>query len=245
MNPYVFEPGVRPSAAVEGSHARFPLARVFCLGRNYPWSDSDSTPRSEPLFFMKPASSVIEAGDALAFPPLTEAFCHEIELVVAMGKEGAHLTVDSALDHVWGYAAGLDLTRRDLQLVAKAAGQPWECAKAFDGSAPITPIVPVSVCGHPQAGAIWLKVNGVERQRSDLQRQTWSVAEVISLISRYVTLQAGDLIMTGTPAGVDTLAPGDLIDAGIDGIGRIAVRVGPMPSSHPFNLEVGESHHAQ
>ncbi|MDV7210930.1 fumarylacetoacetate hydrolase family protein [Azotobacter beijerinckii] len=223
---YVFEPTIVPSLPVDKSHERFPVSRVFCLGRNYHWGDALNTKREVPVFFMKPATSVINAAGELAFPPLTEEFCHEIELVVAIGKGGFDISEEHALEHVWGYAAGMDLTRRDMQMAAKAAGHPWEPAKAFDGSAPITPIVPASRSGHPTQGAVWLHVNGAERQRSDLESQIWSVAEVISQLSRSVTLRAGDLIMTGTPPGVGALQPGDAISGGIVGIGQFEVVVG-------------------
>jgi fumarylpyruvate hydrolase len=173
---------------------------------------------------------VIEAEAQVDFPVQTDEFCPEIELVVAIGTGGMDIPEARALEHVWGYAAGLDMTRRDLQMAAKAAGQPWEAAKAFDGSAPVTAIVPSARIGHPEQGAVWLEVNGAERQRSDLSAQIWSVAEVVSQLSRSVRLEAGDLIMTGTPPGVDPLQPGDLVSAGIEGIARLQVRVGPRPT---------------
>jgi fumarylpyruvate hydrolase len=221
----LFSPAVA-SLPIAGSNQRFPVARVFCLGRNYHWGDSLGQPRNVPLFFMKPASSVIEAVGEVQYPPQTNEFCHEVELVVAIGTDGFQISAHQALEHVWGYAVGLDLTRRDLQMAAKAIGQPWEAAKAFDGSAPVTPIVPVSRIGHPAQGAVWLSVNGVERQRSDLAAQIWSVAEVVSQLSQSVRLKAGDLIMTGTPPGVAALVPGDVITAGVDGIGQLQVTVG-------------------
>ena len=225
MNDFVFTPAPQPSLPVVGSQQRFPVGRVFCVGRNYPWSDGQ--PRTAPLFFMKPASAVIEAHGEIAYPPHTEEFCHEIELVVAIGSGGADIPESQALAHVWGYAAGLDLTRRDLQRAAKQAGLPWEGAKAFDGSAPVSAIRPVGHQGHPQRGAVWLQVNGSERQRSHLQSQLWSVAQLISQLSATITLLPGDLIMTGTPEGVAALQPGDLISAGVDGVGQIEVRVAP------------------
>jgi fumarylpyruvate hydrolase len=213
---------------VKGSDQRFPVGRVFCLGRNYHWGPPNAI-RERPLYFMKPASAVIDAVGQIDFPPMTDEFCHEIELVVAIGIGGARIAPERALEHVWGYAVGLDLTRRDLQKAAKAVGQPWEAAKAFDGAAPMTPIVPVDPFGHAEQGAIWLSVNGVERQRSDIGQQIWSVAEVVAQLSQYITLSPGDLIMTGTPIGVDALQPGDLIIAGVEAIGEIEVRVGPRP----------------
>ncbi|MBN6776186.1 fumarylacetoacetate hydrolase family protein [Pseudomonas granadensis] len=231
MTEYVFTPDLPATLPVLGSAQRFPVGRVFCVGRNYPWPDSQGQSRQPPVFFMKPASNVIDAVGEVAYPPLTEEFVHEIELVVAIGEGGANIPEDQALAYVWGYAAGLDLTRRDVQLAAKSKGLPWEGAKVFDGAAPMTAIVPVSRGGHPE-GELWLSVNGEERQRDSLDNQIWSVSEVISRISRSVALRAGDLIMTGSPAGVDALQPGDLISAGIDGIGQLEMRVGARPQ--PF-----------
>ncbi|WP_435037078.1 fumarylacetoacetate hydrolase family protein [Pseudomonas neuropathica] len=226
MTEYVFTPDLPVTLPVVGSEQRFPVGRVFCVGRNYPWPDAVGQSRQPPVFFMKPASTVVDAVGEVAFPSLTEDFAHEIELVVAIGEGGANIPESEALAYVWGYAAGLDLTRRDVQRAAKSNGLPWEGAKVFDGAAPMTAIVPVSRAGHPE-GELWLNVNGEERQRDSLDSQIWSVAEVISRISRSVALRAGDLIMTGSPAGVDGLQPGDVINAGIDGIGQLQMRVGP------------------
>ncbi|VVN44626.1 Fumarylpyruvate hydrolase [Pseudomonas fluorescens] len=226
MTEYVFTPDLPVTLPVVGSEQRFPVGRVFCVGRNYPWPDAVGQSRQPPVFFMKPASSVVDAVGEVAFPSLTEDFAHEIELVVAIGEGGANIPENEALAYVWGYAAGLDLTRRDVQRTAKSNGLPWEGAKVFDGAAPMTAIVPVTRAGHPE-GELWLNVNGQERQRDSLDSQIWSVAEVISRISRSVALRAGDLIMTGSPSGVDGLQPGDLISAGIDGIGQLEMRVGP------------------
>ncbi|CAI8773524.1 fumarylpyruvate hydrolase [Pseudomonas sp. IT-347P] len=228
MTEYVFTPDLPVTLPVVGSAQRFPVGRVFCVGRNYPWPDAVGQSRQPPVFFMKPASNVVDAVGEVAFPSLTEDFAHEIELVVAIGEGGADIPESEALAYVWGYAAGLDLTRRDVQRAAKSNGLPWEGAKVFDGAAPMTAIVPVTRAGHPE-GELWLNVNGQERQRDSLDSQIWSVAEVISRISRSVALRAGDLIMTGSPAGVDGLQPGDVINAGIDGIGQLEMRVGPKP----------------
>ncbi|QHF51324.1 MULTISPECIES: fumarylacetoacetate hydrolase family protein [Pseudomonas] len=226
MTEYVFTPDLPVTLPVVGSEQRFPVGRVFCVGRNYPWPDAVGQSRQPPVFFMKPASTVVDAVGEVAFPSLTEDFAHEIELVVAIGEGGANIPESEALAYVWGYAAGLDLTRRDVQRAAKGNGLPWEGAKVFDGAAPMTAIVPVTRAGHPE-GELWLNVNGQERQRDSLDSQIWSVAEVISRISQSVALRAGDLIMTGSPAGVDGLQPGDVINAGIDGIGQLEMRVGP------------------
>jgi fumarylpyruvate hydrolase len=226
MTEYVFTPDLPVTLPVVGSKQRFPVGRVFCVGRNYPWPDAVGQSRQPPVFFMKPASNVVDAIGEVAFPSLTDDFAHEIELVVAIGEGGANIPESEALAYVWGYAAGLDLTRRDVQRAAKSNGLPWEGAKVFDGAAPMTAIVPVTRAGHPE-GELWLNVNGEERQRDSLDSQIWSVAEVISRISRSVALRAGDLIMTGSPAGVDGLQPSDVINAGIDGIGQLEMRVGP------------------
>ena len=230
MTEYVFTPDLPVTLPVAGSQQRFPVGRVFCVGRNYPWPDIQTQGQSRipPVFFMKPASTVVDAVGEVAFPALTEDFAHEIELVVAIGEGGANIPESQALAYVWGYAAGLDLTRRDVQRTAKSNGLPWEGAKVFDGAAPMTAIVPVTRSGHPD-GELWLNVNGEERQRDSLDSQIWSVSEVISRISQSVALRAGDLIMTGSPAGVDGLQPGDVINAGVDGIGQLEMRVGQRP----------------
>ncbi|WDY59272.1 fumarylacetoacetate hydrolase family protein [Pseudomonas sp. PSKL.D1] len=232
---YLFNPPATVSLPIEGSTARFPVGRVFCLGRNYPWPESAGPAPSEPVFFMKPASNVVEAQGELPFPPLTDEFCHEIELVVAIAEGGANIPPEQALDHIYGFAVGLDLTRRDHQRKAKSEGLPWEGAKVFDASAPMTAVVPASQRHWPLDGALWLKVNGQERQRAHLGSQTWPLAEVISRLSRQLPLRPGDLIMTGSPPGVAPLNPGDVIDAGIDGIGELQLRVGPRPTGQAAN----------
>lgn len=254
MSKYVIPPFERSSLAVAGGAGRFPIRRVFCIGRNYPWpvaggngvgtgqrpaaiSTSASTPASAPIqipaldreppfFFMKPADAVVPAEGQVAYPPQTNDFCHEIEMVVAIGKDGEDIVPDQALEHVWGYAAGMDLTRREIQAQAKQKGQPWEGAKAFDASAPSTALVPASETGHPEAGAIWLNVNGVERQRGDLADLIWPVKDLISFLSHSVVLKAGDLIFTGTPYGVGALQPGDVVEGGVDGVGQFTLTIG-------------------
>lgn len=221
------------SLPVTGSSARFPVGRVFCIGRNYRWSPDEAAATDMPAWFMKPASAVVAAQGTLPYPPDTVDFCHEVELVVAMGRGGRDIAPAAVeAQHVWGYAVGLDMTRRDLQQQAKRAGGPWEPAKAFDHSAPCTPIVPVAQCGHPRQGPIWLTVNGQERQRADLagpKGLIWPVAELVALLSRSVALAPGDLIYTGTPAGVGPLQPGDAVHAGVQGIGELRMAVGPRP----------------
>jgi len=229
MSDYVFAPHATPSLAVAGESARFPIRRVFCVGRNYSEHAREmghDPDREPPFFFMKPADAVVPASGVVAYPPLTEDLHHEVELVVAIGEVGKNIEPNHALAHVWGYGVGLDLTRRDIQAQAKKLGRPWDWAKGFDESAPCTALHRVSSLGHPQRGAIWLKVNEVERQRGDLADQIWSVPEVISHLSRSVALRAGDLIFTGTPAGVGALLPGDRISAGIDGLDTFELSIG-------------------
>ncbi|WP_341523404.1 fumarylacetoacetate hydrolase family protein [Pseudomonas sp. G.S.17] len=228
MSEFVIAPVETPSLAVEGTSSRFPIRRVFCVGRNYSEHAREmghDPDREPPFFFMKPADAVVAAEGSIAYPPLTQDLHHEVELVVAIGKGGVDIAPQDALDHVWGYAVGLDLTRRDLQGVAKKAGRPWEWGKAFDQSAPATPLVPVSRIGHPDKGLIWLDVNGAERQRGDLADQIWSVKDVIAYISQSVALKAGDLIYTGTPAGVAALQPGDVLTGGVEGIGQFSLTI--------------------
>jgi fumarylpyruvate hydrolase len=228
MSEFVIAPVEIPSLAVDGTTSRFPIRRVFCVGRNYSEHAREmghDPDREPPFFFMKPADAVVAAEGSIAYPPLTQDLHHEVELVVAIGKGGVDIAPQDALDHVWGYAVGLDLTRRDLQGVAKKAGRPWEWGKAFDQSAPATPLVPVSRIGHPDKGLIWLDVNGAERQRGDLEDQIWSVKDVIAYISQSVALKAGDLIYTGTPAGVAALQPGDVLTGGVEGIGQFSLTI--------------------
>ncbi len=229
MTDFVIQPAPQASVAVTGSEARFPIRRVFCVGRNYAaharemGKDPDREP---PFFFTKPADAVVPADGAVPYPPLTENLHHEIELVVAIGKPGTNVSPEKALDLVWGYGVGVDLTRRDLQDEAKKMSRPWDWSKSFDASGPCGPLQPVSAIGHPSAGSIWLKVNGETRQQGDLSELIWPVADVIAYISEAVTLQPGDLIFTGTPAGVGALNPGDVVTGGVDGIGEIAFTIG-------------------
>lgn len=202
----------------------FPVRRVYCVGRNYAEhvKEMGNDLRDAPFFFAKPADAVVIDGGSIAYPPQTADLHHEIELVVAIGRDGTGIGEHAALDHVYGYAAGLDMTRRDLQALAKKAGRPWTMAKGFDQSAPIGSIAPASVIGHPAKGAITLSVNGAERQRGDLSEQIWSVPETIAFLSRLVTLRAGDLIMTGTPAGVGAVRRRDVLEGAIDGVGTVS-----------------------
>jgi fumarylpyruvate hydrolase len=238
MTEFAFAPSPRPTLAVAGSAVLFPVGRVFCIGRNYHWGpDAPTTPRELPTWFMKPASAVVPAEGVLPYPPGTGDFCHEVECVVAIGRGGSDIDPAQVEEHhIWGYAAGLDLTRRDLQQQAKRIGGPWEASKAFDHSAPCTPLVPVAACGHPRHG-VWLAVNGIERQRADLSGLLWPIPELVAMLSRSVALMPGDLVFTGTPAGVGPLLPGDVVTAGVTGIGQLSMTVGAMPvaSTHaPF-----------
>lgn len=217
--------------AITGSEELFPVNRVFCVGRNYAaharemGKDPDREP---PFFFMKPACAVVQAGAAeisIPYPPMTSNFHHEIELVVTIAKGGKDIPVEQALEHVHGYAVGLDMTRRDLQLDARDKGRPWEFGKSFARSAPIGPVHPATRVGHLSAAGISLTVNGQPRQSSDIAKLIWSVAESISYLSRYETLEPGDVIMTGTPEGVGAVAAGDVMRGHIDGLGDIIVRV--------------------
>ncbi|SDP54938.1 fumarylpyruvate hydrolase [Rhodoferax sp. OV413] len=227
MSSFIFPAPAPTTLPVTNSTAVFPVGRVYCIGRNYRWSQDEATSPEMPAWFMKPANAVVQAQGALPYPPSTDDFCHEIELVVAIGRGGRNIAAAQVeAHHIWGYAAGLDLTRRDLQQQAKRAGGPWEAAKAFDHSAPCTPLVPVTVCGHPKQGAIWLTVNGMERQRADLADLLWPVPELVAMLSRSVTLAPGDLIYTGTPAGVGSLQPGDVVQGGVADIGQFSMTVG-------------------
>jgi fumarylpyruvate hydrolase len=222
---YAIAPPDITTVAVAGMDAAFPVGRVFCVGRNYAehavemGHDPDREP---PFFFMKPAGAVVPPG-TLPFPTRTEDLHHEIELVVALAEGGRDIPVDGALDHVFGYAVGLDMTRRDLQGEAKKMGRPWDMAKGFDQSAPMGEIRAVEDIGHPDKGAVWLRINGEPRQEGDLDQQIWKVPETISFLSTLVELRPGDLIMTGTPKGVGRVEPGDRLEGHIDGVGDLSV----------------------
>jgi fumarylpyruvate hydrolase len=220
MNAFCFPPPGVPSVAVAGTEARFPVHRIYCVGRNYAdhVREMGAEPeRAPPVFFMKPADAVVANGTAVPYPPATANLHHEVELVVALGRGGAGIEARAALEHVFGYAVGNDLTRRDLQAAARERGQPWDTAKGFDASAPIGAIRPVAQ-GHLAHGRIWLQVNDVLRQESDINQMLLDVPGIIAALSRLYTLRAGDLIFTGTPAGVGALQPGDRVAGGIDGL---------------------------
>ena len=227
MNSVVPVPVV-PTIPIHGSESVFPVRRIYCIGRNYAEHAREmgmDPIREPPFFFGKPNDVVAPGGGAIAYPPATANLHYEAELVVALLKGGRDIAVADASAHIFGYAVGIDLTRRDLQAKAKDKGQPWDTAKGFDQSAPISPITPVSHCGLLGTGSIWLSVNGVEKQRGDLAQMTWSVPEVIAHISGFVALAPGDLIFTGTPAGVGPIVRGDLVRCGIDGLGELEIRM--------------------
>ena len=226
---YVFPAPEQASLAVRGSDARFPIRRIFCVGRNYAaharemGKDPDREP---PFFFTKPADAALDTPCTIAYPKLTQNLHHEIELVIAIGKGGAEIAEADVMDHVWGASVGLDLTRRDLQMEARDMGRPWDWGKAFDQSAPIAPIVPIAEVPSVETGRIWLAVNGETRQDADLSDLIWSVREHVSVLSRAMTLAPGDIVMTGTPAGVSAVVAGDVITGGVEGIGELEVTIG-------------------
>lgn len=225
---FVVEPAPVVSVAVRGSFARFPVRRVYCVGRNYAEHTREmghDPDRELPFFFQKnPDNLVLDNGD-FPYPSMTSNVHHEVEMVVAIGKGGSDISVDKALDHVYGYALGLDMTRRDLQNEAKKTGRPWELGKAFEHSAPMTDIVTVDKVGHLAKGTIWLKVNGEVKQQGDLDQLIWNVPEIIAHLSTIFELKAGDLIMTGTPAGVGAVNRGDVMEGYCEGIGSITAKV--------------------
>ena len=225
---YVIEPQPMPALAVVGTDQRFPIHRVYCVGRNYydhaieMGHDPDREP---PFFFQKNPDNVIPSGGDFPYPAQTKDVHHEIETVVAIGKGGTDIPVERALEHVYGYGVALDMTRRDLQAEAKKLGRPWEVGKAFEASAPCSALVPASKIGHPTQGAVWLKVNGQLKQNGDLNQLIWKVPEMIAYLSTLFALQPGDLILSGTPAGVGPVVRGDRLHGGVEGIGEIEIRV--------------------
>jgi fumarylpyruvate hydrolase len=223
---YVIEIGATPSLPVAGSDARFPVGRIYCVGRNYAEHAREmghDPNREPPFFFMKAANSIVQSGSAIAYPVQTKDVHHEIEMVVAIARGGKSIPVEKALEHVWGYGVGLDMTRRDIQGEAKKLGRPWEMGKSFDESAPVSELKPAAKIGHPSKGAIWLKVNGQAKQQGDIAQMIWSVPEQIAYLSNLITLQPGDLIFSGTPAGVGPVKPGDKLEGHVDGVGDLAV----------------------
>lgn len=226
---YIFPPSEQPSVAVRGTTARYAVSRIFCVGRNYAAHAREmggNPDREPPFYFTKPAGALVESGATIPYPPGTKNYHYEMELVIAIGAPVFRVTPEVARAAVWGYAAGLDMTRRDLQAEAKAAGRPWDTAKGFEQSAVITELVRASDTGVVQAGAITLAVNGQEKQRGDLSDMIWSVPEIIANLSQYYHLHPGDLIYTGTPEGVGAVDPGDVITGRIDGLAELSLTIG-------------------
>ncbi len=229
---FVFTPAPPVGIPIVGSEQMYPVRRVYCVGRNYAAHAREmgfDPVREAPFFFCKPADAVVPVKAmqelVLGYPAETANYHYEIELVAAIGAPACRVPIDRALDCVFGYAVGLDMTRRDLQIKMREAGRPWEIGKAFDRSAPIGPLYPAPLVKNLRDAAIWLQVNGADRQRSDIASLIWSVAEVIAELSRFFDLQPGDLIYTGTPEGVGPVVKGDLMTGGVDGLGEIKVRV--------------------
>jgi len=229
---YLFEPAATTSLPIAGSDQRFPVRRVYCVGRNYAAHAREmgfDPDREPPFFFCKPADAVLvaPAGQTVTmrYPTHTADLQHEVEMVVAIGRGGRDIATTDALKHVFGYGVGIDMTRRDLQAQAKKTGRPWEVSKGFDQSAPMGPLTPASRIGHPTRGAIWLQVDGTDRQRSDIDQLVWSIPEMVANLSTLFELQPGDLIFSGTPEGVAKVERGQTMRAGVDGLGEISVRV--------------------
>ena len=230
---YIIPPQTQPVLPVTNTDAVFPVRRIFCVGRNYAdhAREMGATAQADglepPFFFTKPGDALVggEGELAVAYPPLTSNLHHEVEMVVALGGGGANVAVDDALGLVFGYGVGIDLTRRDLQAKAKEKGHPWDMGKGFDQSAVCSPLAPVTQVGHPSTGRIWLQVNGTLRQDGNLEQMGWKVADIIANLSTMVRLAAGDLIYTGTPAGVGPLLRGDVLVAGVDGLPGLQARI--------------------
>lgn len=223
---FVFLPSMQSAVPIAGSAEQFPVHRIYCVGKNYTAHirEMGADPREPPCFFMKPADAILLNG-RMPYPPGTRNLHYEGELVIALGKGGHNIATNKALDHVFGYAAGLDMTRRDLQTAAGSRGQPWDTGKAFDHSAPLTPIVPLASSGKVTQGRLQLQVNGALKQDTELCNMIWNCDEIISELSKLYMLQAGDLIFTGTPAGVGAVVPGDRIELRITGLPVLNVEI--------------------
>jgi fumarylpyruvate hydrolase len=237
---WAFEPEPRPSLGIRGTAQRFPVRRIYCIGRNYlahirEMGEADE--RDPPIFFQKPSDSIVEEGMPVPYPSATTDYHYEGELVVAIGKAGEDINASEANQHIFGYAVGLEMTRRDLQRVAAKAGQPWENGKSFDFSSPCSPIVPASVAGHPQRGGLVLSVNGQPRQKADLSQLIWNVPEIIAQLSKLYRLMAGDLIYTGTPDGVGAVLPGDRIEVSVEGVATLRTVIAAHGGLHPSQEE--------
>ena len=226
---YIFAPHPLPTLPIRGSDKLFPVHRIYCVGRNYAEHAIEmghDPNREAPFFFQKNPDTLVLSGGTFPYPDASKDVHHELEMVVALKSGGKDIAQDQALDHVFGYAVGLDMTRRDLQGEAKKLGRPWEVGKAFESAAPCSEIVPASAIGHPAQGAVWLKVNGQERQKGDLNQLIWKVPEMIAYLSGLFELRPGDLIFSGTPAGVGPVKRGDVLHGGVDGVGELRVTVG-------------------
>lgn len=227
MSDYVIAPPVQTAVPVAGGGA-FPVRRIFCVGRNYAAHAREmghDPSREPPFFFTKPRDALVTGGADAKYPPACKSLHFEMELVVAIGTGGGDIDAASALDHVYGYAAGVDLTRRDMQDEAKSLRRPWDMSKGFDASAPIGSIAPASKIGHPGAGRITLSVNGTVRQDGDLADMIWNVPDIIAYLSRLVTLAPGDLIFTGTPEGVGAVETGDAVAGEVAGVGKVTFKI--------------------
>ena len=227
MPDYIFEPLELPSLPIQGTERRFPVRRVYCIGRNYAAHtiEMGGDPDRDPPFFFQKNPDNLDCSGAFPYPVQSSDVHHELELVVALKSGGVNIPVERALDHVYGYAVGLDMTRRDLQGEAKDLRRPWETGKAFEHSAPCGALVPAAGIGHPSKGLIQLKVNGEVRQTGDLDQMIWKVPEIIAYLSDYFELAAGDIIMSGTPSGVAAVARGDVMEAEVEGVGTLRVTV--------------------
>ena len=226
---YLFDPPSVPSLPIHGIDARFPVHRIYCIGRNYAEHAKEmgaqTVSRANPVFFMKPASAIVAAGGDIPYPPATHELHHEVEMVVALARGGRDIDPPAALDCVFGYGVGLDLTRRDLQAAMKAKGLPWDVAKGFDASAPMSALRPASECGHPANARLSLAVNGAVRQHTDIADMIFAVPEIIAELSRLFELKAGDLIFTGTPAGVGPLQRGDAFRAELQDVAMLEGKI--------------------
>jgi fumarylpyruvate hydrolase len=229
MDRYVIPPPPQASIAVAGAAKQFPVRRIWCVGRNYleHIREMGQDEREPPFFFAKPADAIVPDGATIPYPPLTKDLHHEVELVVALKGGGRNVYVSRANDLIYGYAVGIDLTRRDLQIASRDIKRPWEIGKAFDASAPCGALRPAAEIGHPAKGRVLLKCNGKVRQDGDLEQLIWNVPEVIGKLSEMVALAAGDIIMTGTPSGVAATVPGDKLECEIAGVGTLTVTMGP------------------
>ncbi len=225
---WVFAPPRTPALTVRGVDLRFPVRRVYCVGRNYASHAREmggDPSREAPFFFSKPPDAILSGGGDLPYPASTEELHHEVELVIGLAGGGSSLPPERCRELIYGYAVGVDLTRRDVQREAKRKGRPWDMAKGFDRSAPCSPLVRVADAGHPRTGSIGLAVNGAVRQEADLSDLLWSPEQALSHLSRWVHLAAGDLLFTGTPAGVGPLVPGDSYRAWIEGVGELGGKI--------------------